>query len=285
MICRVKPLRVNVGSFHRMYTAVVSAASRGLGLEFTRQLLQRPDTTVIAVFRSKTPEDGLQHLLDQFGERRLRLVSDVDLTCPSSIVKAIETIQTQCTEKNGSSTAQIDLLINSAGILGNNSPSMPGPERSVLNVDPDWLLKSMQVNFMSHVLMTQGIAPLMKRKFAKNEAPTSDNIGKIINISARVGSIGDNKLGGWVSYRCSKSALNQFTRTASLELKRNNCAVISLHPGTCDTNLSKPFQKNLPADQLMSVESACSSMMSVINSINLDNTGNFYSYDGKTIEW
>ncbi|CAM9166262.1 unnamed protein product, partial [Ectocarpus fasciculatus] len=261
--------------------AVVSAASRGIGLEFTRQLLARPDTRVFAVTRSNSPSKGLAPLLEQYGSR-LTIVPNVDLTDPSSIAAGVDMISGAC---KGSSGPPIDLLINCAGILGDNSESMPGPEKSIFKVDPQWLERTMRVNFMSHVLMTQGIAPLMKRTVKKNTTADSISIAKIINISARVGSIEDNALGGWLSYRCSKAALNQFTKTAALELKRSHCAVISLHPGTTNTDLSTPFQKNLPVGQLMSPEDACSKMMAVIDGIRLDDTGGFFAYNGKPIAW
>lgn len=270
----------------RSYTAVVSTASRGIGLEFTRQLLARPDTRVFAVIRSEHPGADLKSLVDIYADRVV-IVPNVDLTDPQSIQTGIDKINAVCQgdANSSSSTASIDLLINSAGILGNNSTEQPGPERSVLKVDPAWLMQTMQVNFMAHVLMTQGVAPLMKRRFAKDQPATSQNIGKIINLSARVGSIEDNALGGWLSYRCSKTALNQFTRTAAIELKRNNCAVISLHPGTCDTDMSQIFKKGLKPGQLMSTDVACAKMLTVIDGLDLDAAGGYYAYDGKTIAW
>jgi NAD(P)-dependent dehydrogenase (short-subunit alcohol dehydrogenase family) len=273
-----------VSSLKRCYTAVVNTSSRGIGLEFTKQLLTKPNTRVIALTRSHIHTKELQELLMEHGDR-LRVVSGLHLDDPSSIQKCISTVTSLCQAPPAGTLPAINLLINCAGILGDNSVLSPGPEKSVLKVDPAWLLSSMQVNFISHVLMTQGLAPLMKHRLKKDERSNKNNISKIVNLSARVGSIDDNKSGGWLSYRCSKSALNQFTRTASIELKRDNCAVISLHPGTTDTGLSKPFQKNLPVGQLMSPELACSKMLSVIDNLTLDDTGNFYAYDGSKIMW
>ena len=207
----------------------------------------------------------------------MRVIGGVDLEDAGSIEAGYKRIAEECKE--------VDLLINCAGILGDNSAEQPGPERSILKVDPEWLQKTMSVNFMSHVLMTQGIAPLMKRRAKKGETLSDDDTTKIVNISARVGSLSDNGLGGWLSYRCSKSALNQFTKTASIELKRHHCAVLSMHPGTTDTELSKPFQKGLPAGQLMSTQEAVSRMLHVIRGASIEDTGSFYDYAGKRIEW
>ena len=107
----------------------------------------------------------------------------------------------------------------------------------------------------------------------------------VCNISARVGRIGDNKLGGWLSYRTSKAALNMFTRTLALEVKRKGVLALSLHPGTVDTDLSKPFQKNVKKNKLQTTEEAVTSMLSVILNIKPEDSGGFFAYDGSRIEW
>ena len=105
----------------------------------------------------------------------------------------------------------------------------------------------------------------------------------IANLSARVGSISDNNLGGWYSYRMSKAALNQATRTMSNELKRQNVWCISLHPGTTDTDLSKPFQANVAKDRLFPVEFTVDHLLKVIESMDDTNSGGLYDWAGKAI--
>ena len=162
MLVRSASMRAALTMSGRAYTSVVNTASRGIGLEFTRQLLAKPETTqVFALCRSINPSPGLVELQEQFGSK-LVSITGVDLEDVSSIHTAVTRISQQA--ENG-----VDLLINCAGILGDNSPSMPGPERSILKIDPVWLKKTFDVNFFSHVLMTQGIAPLMKRKKSKND--------------------------------------------------------------------------------------------------------------------
>ena len=272
--CRLKPLMMT-----RTYTSVVSTASRGIGLEFAFQLLNKPNTEIVlALCRSNTPSEGLVKLQKQYSSK-LVVISGVDLESDTSIQSAVAKVAEQA--PNG-----VDLLINCAGILGDNSKEMPGPERSIMKIDPAWLRKTMTVNFMSHVLMTQGIAPLMKRKKQKNgEILKDEDKAAIWNVSARVGSIGDNSMGGWTSYRCSKSALNQFTKNAAIELRRHHIGVYSIHPGTTDTDLSKPFQKNLPKGQLLSTQEACQHMMKVFDIAKLEDSGSFWAYDGSIIEW
>jgi NAD(P)-dependent dehydrogenase (short-subunit alcohol dehydrogenase family) len=111
------------------------------------------------------------------------------------------------------------------------------------------------------------------------------NLSKIVNISARVGSITDNSLGGWYSYRMSKAALNMFTKTLSVEVKRHGCVVLSLHPGTTDTDLSLPFQKNVVPGKLFPVEYSVNKMLDVIWNSGLDDTGKVFAYDGSEIPY
>jgi NAD(P)-dependent dehydrogenase (short-subunit alcohol dehydrogenase family) len=114
----------------------------------------------------------------------------------------------------------IDLLLNVAGILGDGQTT-PGPERSLDKINREWLSKTFDVNCIGHVMLSKSLVPLLKRT---NHDTT---ISKIVSISARVGSISDNGLGGWYSYRMSKAALNMFTKTASIELKR--CVLICFY--------------------------------------------------------
>ena len=106
-------------------------------------------------------------------------------------------------------------------------------------------------------------------------------------MSARVGSIGDNRLGGWYSYRASKAALNQLTKTMAIELRRKNqnVAAILLHPGTVDTDLSKPFQKNVAPEKLFTRERAVEQLLRIIDGVEMKDTGKYYAWDGSEIPW
>ena len=106
-------------------------------------------------------------------------------------------------------------------------------------------------------------------------------------ISARVGSIEENYLGGWYSYRASKAALNQVLKTLAIEWRRNlpNVCVAALHPGTTDTALSKPFKKNVPEDQLFSADQSVAYMMKVIDKLEPELSGRFWSFDSTQLPW
>ena len=102
-----------------------------------------------------------------------------------------------------------------------------------------------------------------------------------------MGSIGDNRLGGWVSYRASKAALNMCMKTLSIEWRRTlpNVSVAVLHPGTTDTALSKPFQRNVPPGQLFSADRSVGDMLGVLDRLGQEDSGGFWAYDGERLPW
>lgn len=105
------------------------------------------------------------------------------------------------------------------------------------------------------------------------------------SITARVGSITDNGLGGWISYRSSKAAQNQALKTASIELGRRGVIVVALHPGTVNTDLSQPFQKNVKPEKLFPVDLAANQLLDVIDTLEEVDNGTFLAYDRKPIPW
>ena len=114
-----------------------------------------------------------------------------------------------------------------------------------------------------------------------------DRKSVLASLSARVGSIGDNHLGGWYAYRASKAALNMIIRNAAIEIGRtnSNARIIGLHPGTVDTGLSKPFQGHVPDGKLFTPAYATGQMLNVIDNLAPEDTGHVYDYAGKVIEW
>jgi NAD(P)-dependent dehydrogenase (short-subunit alcohol dehydrogenase family) len=106
-------------------------------------------------------------------------------------------------------------------------------------------------------------------------------------ISAKVGSIGDNHLGGWYGYRASKAPLNMFMGTVAIEYSRRcpKTIVVTLHPGTTDTNLSKPFQKNVPPEKLFPVERTVNQLLAVLEELTIEDSGHFFSWDGTRLPW
>ena len=109
----------------------------------------------------------------------------------------------------------------------------------------------------------------------------------LANLSARVGSIEDNRLGGWYGYRASKAAQNMLTKTMAIELKRKakNVIVLALHPGTVDTGLSGPFQRNVPEGKLFSVERAARQLLAIVAKADEAHHGTFRAWDDTPIPW
>ena len=108
----------------------------------------------------------------------------------------------------------------------------------------------------------------------------------MFHLSARIGSISDNHLGGWYSYRASKAALNMLIKTASIEIKRRNkmCCILAIHPGTVDSYLSSPFKANVKPEKLFSAEKSVNLITThIFPQANLENTGKIFAYDGKEI--
>jgi len=225
----------------------------------------------VACCRSPENSDQLNSL--QSTDRLVTI--PLDLEDPTSIQLAATTIQQQF--------SQVDLLLNVAGILG-DTKATPGPERALSQIDDAWFLKTLRVNLMGPVLWSQALAPLMEHRRKKSDEMTRPP-AVVANLSARVGSISDNAMGGWYSYRISKAGLNQATRTMALEWKRKNVWTVSLHPGTTNTDLSKPFQGNVKEGKLFPVDFTVDQLLQVLDHMNEKHSGGFYDWSGQSISF
>jgi NAD(P)-dependent dehydrogenase (short-subunit alcohol dehydrogenase family) len=247
--------------------ALIQGASRGIGLEIARQLVEQHDfDTVIATSRYPEKSDGLRALEDQHLDHVHKVALDV--TDESSIEAAREEV--------GAIVDSLDLIYNVAGVLHDETTGL-APEKSLRDVEPSNFSQSFAVNATGPALVAKYFADLLPR----NEPAV------LANMSARVGSVGDNHKGGWYAYRAAKAAQNQITRTLSIELGRRykQTVCVALHPGTVDTNLSKPFQDRVPEDQLFSVERAAEQLLDVIDGLDQNDTGQFFDWAGEPVEW
>jgi len=263
----------------------VTGANRGIGLQVVQQMLERTKGKIVACCRQPQTAKVLQDLQKDYGSDRLALVA-LDLQDDESMKKAAKEI-TQF------SNGRLDALWNVAGILGDGGKTTPGPERSISQMDRSWFEQTMAVNVIGPVLWTKEMAPLLwhrtkrKRKTDKDavtEAPPRP-AAVVVNLSARVGSISDNGLGGWYSYRMSKTALNQATRTMAHEFKRQETYCIALHPGTTNTDLSKPFQANVKEGSLFPVEFTVSQLINIVDSMTAEHSGGLYDWSGKALSF
>lgn len=166
----------------------------------------------------------------------------------------------------------LDRLIVATGLLHDE---VQQPERALKQLDAQRLLRSFAVNAVGPALILKHFAPLLPR----------DQTSVIALLSARVGSIADNRLGGWYGYRASKAALNQLVRTAAIEVARTRAlaTIVALHPGTVNTALSEPFQKGVPAEQLFTPEQAAIRLLEVIDRVGPAQNGGFFDYKGEPI--
>ena len=165
-----------------------------------------------------------------------------------------------------------DKIIVSIGILHNEDFM---PEKRIEEISSDQFLEIIRINTLVPTL----IARSFYKKLKKNDKAT------LAFLSARVGSITDNRSGGWYSYRASKAALNMVIKNLSIELRRYNkeLVVIGLHPGTVDSRLSQPFQKNLEDSKIFSADFSVLKLSSVIDSLDIDDSGKCIAWDGEDI--
>ncbi|ONM02006.1 Cell-cell signaling protein csgA-like [Zea mays] len=196
--------------------SLVQGASRGIGLEFVRQLLRRSDGgRVVATCRTPGSAAELQKLREEHAPGRLTVLP-LDVTDESTIEAAAASI----TETHGS----LDLLINSAGIL--SIPNVIQPETTLSKVQKSSLMLAYEVNAVGPILVIKHMWPLLK---IGGRSETRRGFALVANMSARVSSIGDNALGGWHAYRASKTALNQCECSIVLfQVFNDLCALISL---------------------------------------------------------
>jgi NAD(P)-dependent dehydrogenase (short-subunit alcohol dehydrogenase family) len=165
----------------------------------------------------------------------------------------------------------IHLFVDATGFLADE---IIKPEKSLKTLDAQNMTRLFQLNAMGPALLMKHFTPLMPRKERAIFA----------TLSARVGSIGDNSLGGWYSYRASKSALNMFLKCTAIELARNKTKSIcvALHPGTVETSLSDPFASDRTR---FTPDHSASQMLQVLDGLNPEQTGTFWDYKGDAIEW
>lgn len=245
--------------------ALVCGASRGIGLALAEQLLQREEVAgVWAIARHASESPGLTELLERHGER-LRCL-DVD-ACDEQALSRLAVRLQDCLPR-------LHLLLCTTGVLHDGAASA---EKGLAQLDLPGLQAAFQTNAFAPILLLKHLLPLLRGRH-----PCT-----IAALSARVGSIGDNRLGGWYSYRASKAALNQLLHTASIELARLNpeACVLALHPGTTATELSRPFQRNVPADKLFSPAFAAARLQEQVERHGPPQSGSFWAWDGQPIEW
>ena len=230
--------------------AVVLGAGGGLGRALAQTLVADGWEPVHALSRSGSPVAGA-------------LSATADVTDETSLARAAAKIGDP-----------VELMVVTAGVLVGRSAR---PERRVAELTPEGLAESFAVNAIGPALAAKHFAPLLPR----------DRRAVFAVLSARVGSIADNRLGGWYGYRASKAALNMIVRTLSVELARTHpeAICVALHPGTVDTALSRPFQRGVLADRLQSPAAAARRLIDATAGLTTADSGGFFAADGSAIPY
>lgn len=166
----------------------------------------------------------------------------------------------------------IDVVINAVGMLHDDRAR---PEKSLRDISADAMAAYQFANCTCAALALKHFIPRLSRS----------RRAVFASLSARLGSISDNRLGGWYGYRASKAAHNMIIRTASIELARSHklASVIGVHPGTVDTPLSRPYARNVPPTQLFSAPQAAMRICNLLQRIGPDDSGRVFDYDGRPV--
>lgn len=234
-------------------TVAVTGGSGGIGEAFVRQLADRPVVARIhATYHRHEP--AFDH--------------------PKVGWHPLDVTNEEAVRSWAAGLGEVDWLINAAGMLHTDGQ---GPEKTVRRFDPEFFLDNMRVNAVPSLLL----AKHLHARFRHGRPAI------FASVSAKVGSIEDNRLGGWVSYRASKAALNMGLKTLAIEWQRTlpNVIVAALHPGTTDTALSQPFQRSVPEGQLFTPEYSAACMLQVLDGLTNQDSGRFWAFDGELLPW
>ncbi|KAK9779063.1 putative Oxidoreductase [Seiridium cardinale] len=271
---------------------LVSPSSRGIGHALTRHLLQNTSVPIVATCRSRDTSATKASLLDHLPslpnhhekeDHASRLVVfQLDVTDESSVREASE----RAAEIFPPKTHHLHLGLSIPGILH--------PEKAPSQVDYQQADETFRVNALGPLMLMKHFGELLPKK-RTDLSVTSEGGDKLrlpghatwLNMSARVGSVSDNRLGGWYSYRASKAAVNSLTRTFDLYLQNrsgNNAMAFAYHPGTVKTGLSEEFWGNVKEQKLFSPEFAVEKLCEVVSSrAPKEHRGRIWDWDGKEV--
>ena len=231
----------------------IIGASGAVGAGFVQLLSARPDTGSLHAFsrRPLVPDNSnvLKHRID---------------------IEQEDSIAAAAAEAGN--TGPLDLVIVASGILHTAEFQ---PEKSLRDLSAEKLARVFAINTTGPALVAKHFLPLLHRERRSVFAA----------LTARVGSISDNELGGWYAYRASKAALNMILKTASIEIARRNrhAIVVGLHPGTVQSELSRPFAKSVQPEKLFTGEYSAGQLLDVIDTLKPEHSGRIYAWDGREI--
>ena len=233
----------------------IIGSTGGIGAALVEQLVDSPQVSRIhALSRS-----GRSHPSPKVANLTF------DFTDENSLIAAAQALE---------EVKPFDMILVATGLLQGEGIA---PEKNLRALSYEGFAKSFEINTIGPAMTAKYFVPLLRR----------DEKAIFAAFSARVGSISDNRLGGWYAYRASKSALNMVLKTLAIEIGRRfkNQIIIGLHPGTVDTALSKPFQGNVPEGKLFTPEFSAEKLLRVIDGVKAEDSGNLFDWAGKRIDF
>ncbi|MEO1309432.1 MAG: SDR family NAD(P)-dependent oxidoreductase [Pseudomonadota bacterium] len=236
-----------LASFQRPMKAAVVGASGGIGGALVKRLADDPAVgDVLALSRSGSAPDAANIRTKR-----------IDITDEASVAAVF------------AEETDLDLVLVATGVLQGDGFS---PEKTWRHIDADAFAKVFAINTTGPALVAKHALPKL----------ASGRKAAFAALSARVGSISDNGYGGWHAYRASKAALNMLIRNFAIELARKNetALCVGLHPGTVDTELSRPFQRNVPDEKLFTPDYSAERLIAVLESLTPERSGKCFAWDG-----
>ncbi|WP_063339166.1 MULTISPECIES: SDR family NAD(P)-dependent oxidoreductase [unclassified Marinomonas] len=236
---------------------VILGCSGAIGNALVETLISRFPEASVYGFSRTSHSHSFSEKLDRYQEAR------IDYEDEESIAKCAAL---------AAETGPLDLVIVATGILHQGGLM---PEKSLRDLSAEKMMALYQANCITPTLLAKHFIPQLSKKSASVFAA----------LSARVGSISDNALGGWYAYRASKSALNMVIKNAGIETARRNksAIIVGLHPGTVDSDLSKPFQANVPAGKLFRPLDSANYLLETLLELTPSQTGKCFAWDGQEI--
>ena len=244
-------------------TILVIGAGHGIGFGIVNQLINTlNDVKIFATYNNAQKATPLLKLSEENFNLNSFQINPLE---EGEHLKLKETI--------GRFTTEIDLIINCVGFLHDDKSL---PEKSLKDIDSDKILEDFKINTIPTLLVAKCYESML----------SNDRDSVLTTLSAKVGSIEDNRMGGWYGYRMSKAALNMACKNIAIELKRKkkNCSVIALHPGTTDTDLSRPFTSRSNY-KLHTIEETAENILYVLDGLESSSSGSFLSWNGEELPW
>ena len=232
---------------------IVIGASGGIGGEFINSLAQDDQISNIYALSRQ----GVAHSSPKVANLTFDLTSEDSLKAAAESLRELD---------------PFDLIIVATGLLQGQGIE---PEKSMRSLSYEGFEKSFMINTIGPAMTAKYFLPLLNRNRKSVFAA----------LSARVGSISDNRMGGWYAYRASKAALNMVLKTLSIEYGRRfkQAVIIGLHPGTVDTDLSAPFQANVPEGKLFTPEYSIEKLLGVIDQVTPEESGLLFDWAGEKV--